>query len=89
MKSLPIQPGKEFEIQKRLDRLRGIKRFSKNSNNNNNDDGDGSDSGGGDLFGLGPATPQNKNNEKNPLPEEYDAQQRLNRQVPEVHDLLQ
>ena len=39
---------------------------------------------------MGPATPQNKNNKKNPLPEEYDAQQRLNRQVPpEVHDLLQ
>ena len=53
----------------------------------------------GDLSGLGPTAPQNKNissipgvpdiNEiLNPLPEEYDDQQRLNRQVPEVDDLL-
>ena len=101
IKSLPSHPGKEFEIQKHLGRLRGIKRFgnnNNNNNNNNNDDGDGG--GGGDLFGLGPTTPQNKNissipgvpdiNEiLNPLPEEYDDQQRLDRQVPEVDDLLQ
>ena len=35
IKSLPSQPGKELEIQKRLDRLRDIKRFNKNNNNNN------------------------------------------------------
>ena len=100
IKSLRSQPIKEFEIQKRLDRLQGIKRFSKNNNNNNNDDSDGGGSGGGDLFGLGTTTLQNKNttfipevlniNEIfNPLPKEYDAQQRLNWQVPEVDDLLQ
>ena len=35
IKSLPSQPGKELEIQKRLDRLGDIKRFNKNNNNNN------------------------------------------------------
>ena len=56
--------------------------------------------GEGNLFGLGAIAPQNKNilaipgvpdiNEiVNPLPEEYDVQQRLNRQVPEVDDFLQ
>ena len=29
IKSLPSHPGKEFEIQKRLDKLRDIKRFKK------------------------------------------------------------
>ena len=29
IKSLPSQPGKEIEIKKRLDRLRGISRFDK------------------------------------------------------------
>ena len=50
IKSLPSHPGKEFEIQKRLDKLRGIKRFNNNNdnNNNNNDDGDG----GGDEGGI-------------------------------------
>ena len=56
IKSLPSHPGKEFEIQKHLGRLRGIKRFGNNNNNNNNnnndnnnnDDGDGG--GGGDLL---------------------------------------
>ena len=101
IESLPSQPGKEFEIQKRLDRLRGIKRFRNDNNynnNNNNDDGDGG--GGGNLLGLGPTTPQNRNTTfipevpdinkiLNPLPEECNAQQRLNLQVPEVDDLLQ
>ena len=36
IKSLPSQPRKEFEIQKRLDRLRGIGRTNFNDNNNNN-----------------------------------------------------
>ena len=99
IKSLPSHPGKEFEIQKRYDRLRGIKRFdNKNNKNNNNDDDDGGVGGG--FFGLGPTTTQNKNISSIPrvfdineilnlLLEEYDVQQRLNRQVPEVDDLLQ
>ena len=55
---------------------------------------------GEDIFGLGPTGSQNKNISSipgvpninkllNPLPEEYDVQERLNRQVPEVDDLLQ
>ena len=99
IKSLPSHPGKEFEIQKRLDRLRGIERYDNNNNkNNNNDDGDGGIAG--DFFGLGPTAPQNKNISSIPwvfnineilnlLLEEYDVQQRLNQQVPEVDDLLQ
>ena len=55
IKSLPGQPGKEFEIKKWLDRLRGISSsFDKkdnNFNNNNNNDDDP------DLFGPGGAPP--------------------------------
>ena len=52
IKSLPTQPGKEFEIKKRLDRLRGIGRDNFNNNNNINNN---INPGGGDLeFGLGP-----------------------------------
>ena len=44
IKSLPGQPGKEFEIKKRLGKLRGTKTSffndRNNSNNNNNDDPD-------------------------------------------------
>ena len=40
LKSLPSHPGKEFEIKKKLDRLRGTSSFGKNDNNNNNN-GDG------------------------------------------------
>ena len=40
VKSLPSQPGKEFEIRKRLDRLKGkssyFNRNNKNNTNNNN-----------------------------------------------------
>ena len=46
IKSLPSQPGKEFEIQKRLDRLRGINNNEFNNNNNNNA------GGGGNLGGT-------------------------------------
>ena len=35
IKNLPCQPGKNFEIKKRLDRLRGVTRFPKESSNNN------------------------------------------------------
>ena len=38
IKNLPNQPGKEFEIRRSLDRLKGIKRFPKDNNNNNNED---------------------------------------------------
>ena len=47
IKSLPSQPGKEFEIKKRLDRLKGTSRFNNNNNNNNNS----SSSNAPDLFG--------------------------------------
>ena len=43
-KSLPSHPGKEFEIQKRLDALRENKsnNFKRNNNNNNNNNNSGS-----------------------------------------------
>ena len=99
---MPSHPGKEFEIQKRLDRLRDIQKFNKNNNNDNNNNNDGDGRGGGDLI-TSSATPSknttnnnlfipeasNLNNIFNPLPEEYDVQQRLNLQVPEVDGLLQ
>ena len=102
IKSLPSHPGKEFEIQKRIDRLRNIQKFNKNNNNDNNNNNDGDGRGGGDLI-TSSATPSknttnnnlfipkasNLNNIFNPLPEEYDVQQRLNLQVPEVDGLLQ
>ena len=51
------QPGKEFEIKKRLDRLRGKSRFGRNNNNNNNNNKNNSGDNGPDLFGLGGASP--------------------------------
>ena len=51
IKSLPSQPGKEFEIKKRLDKLRGVGRD--NFVNNNNNQGP-LGPGGGDITGLGP-----------------------------------
>ena len=51
IKSLQSQPGKEFEIKKRLDKLRGIGRNNFSNNNNINPGGGG---GGIDLDGLGP-----------------------------------
>ena len=102
IKSLPSHPGKEFEIQKRIDRLRNIQKFNKNNNNDNNNNNDGGGGGGGDLITSGTTPSKNNNNNNlftpeapdlnnilNPLPEEYDVQQRLNLQVPEVDDLLQ
>ena len=84
---LPSQPGKEFEIQKRLDRLR-------DNNDNNNNDNDNSNNDNGSLFptsppasdsgssfgprGLSPPPPPP--NIFNPFPEEYDLQQRLNQE---------
>ena len=40
IKNLPNQPGKEFEIRKILDRIKGLKRFPKDNNNNNNTNDD-------------------------------------------------
>ena len=51
IKSLPSQPGKEFEIQKQLDKLRDLKRINsnnrnnRNNNNNNNDSNNNNDNG--------------------------------------------
>ena len=53
IKSLPSHPGKEFEIKKRLDKLRGINTsFSNNKNNNNNNNNNNSN-----LFGPGGEPP--------------------------------
>ena len=41
IKNLPSQPGKKFEIKKRLDRLKGITPFPKDNNNNNNNSNNG------------------------------------------------
>ena len=41
MKNLPSQPGKDFEIIKSLDRLKGITPFLKDNNNNNNNSNGG------------------------------------------------
>ena len=48
IKSLPSHPGKEFEIKKRLDKLREINTSFLNNNNNNNNNNNSN------LFGLGP-----------------------------------
>ena len=39
IKNLPSDPGKEFEIKKRLDRLKGITPLPKDNNNNKNKNG--------------------------------------------------
>ena len=57
IKSLASQPGKEFEIKKRLDRLRRKSRFDRNNNNNNNDNNNNGGDNGPDLFGPGGAPP--------------------------------
>ena len=41
IKSLPSQPGKEFEIKKRLDKLKGTSNVFNNNDNNNNAGGGG------------------------------------------------
>ena len=47
---MPSHPGKEFEIQKRLDRLKGKNsNFKRNKNNNNNNFG----SSGPNIFDFG------------------------------------
>ena len=52
IKSLPSPPGEEFEIKKRLDRLRGISSDYKKDNNDGGSGGNSSD--GSDFFGPGP-----------------------------------
>ena len=54
IKSLPSQPGKEFETKKRLDKLRGTTTTTSNNFNNNNDNNVNPGAGGIDLSGLGP-----------------------------------
>ena len=92
IKSLPSQPGKEFEIKKRLDSLRNIKNPSRKSNNNNNNSnnnaggnlfpGPGDD---GKLFPLGPGPRSNLGFPPPPptinefiQPNEYKLQNRFN-----------
>ena len=48
---MPSHPGKEFEIKKRLDRLRGVNTFFSNNNNNNNNNNNKN------LFGPGGEPP--------------------------------
>ena len=77
IKSLPSQPGNEFEIKKLLGRLRDIKSPNRKNNNNNNDNTGANlfhprPGGDGNLFppgppGLGPTPPP-------PIPEEYELQ---------------
>ena len=52
---IPSQPGKEFQIQKRLDRLRGIGRTNFNDNNNNNNNVN--PGGGGTNLNFNPGPP--------------------------------
>ena len=60
IESLRSQPGKEFEIQKRLERLKGIDN-NNNNNNNNNNAGGGGNTGGTNLnldnYGLNQRPP--------------------------------
>ena len=55
IKSLPSHPGKEFEIKKRLDKLRGINNSSNNNNSNNNNNNN-NNINNSNLFGLGPGS---------------------------------
>ena len=59
IKSLPSHPGKEFEIQKRLDNLRVIENNNNNDNNNNNNNND-NNRGNSNLFDIGdiPSSPK-------------------------------
>ena len=57
IKSLPGHPGKEFEIKKRLDKLRGTKSSFFSDNNNNNDNNNGTPDLSGGAGGLPPTLP--------------------------------
>ena len=61
IRSLPSHTGKEFEIQKRLDKLKGTSNVFNNNNNNNNNAGGGGNTGGTNLnldnYGLNQPPP--------------------------------
>ena len=66
IKSLPSHPGKEFEIQKRLNRLRGKTFFNNNNNNNNNTSGGAAgpslfENNSSNILGEPPSLPEIKN----------------------------
>ena len=62
IKSLPSHPGKEFEIKKRLDKLRGLdasdKIYNNNNNNNNNINNNNNNNNNNNIdFGELPSLP--------------------------------
>ena len=57
IKSLPSHPGKEFEIKKRLDRLRGVNTSFSNNNNNNKNNNNNNNNNNSNLFGPGGEPP--------------------------------
>ena len=59
IKSIPNHPGKEFEIKKRLDRLRDLKRL--NTNNNNHNINNNNNNNSRNLFPPDPPGPNNRN----------------------------
>ena len=84
IKSLPSVPGKNFEIQKRLDRLRDLKDpHRKNNNNNNNNNSNNNKDGGGNLFppepgpGLPPLPPNFPQPPPPHIPDELELQNRF------------
>ena len=54
---MPSHPGKEFEIKKRLDRLRGINTSFSNNNNSNNNNNNKNNNNNSNLFGPGGEPP--------------------------------
>ena len=54
IKSLPSHPGKEFEIKKRLDKLKGLDESDNNNNNINNNNINNSNNFGGNNINFGP-----------------------------------
>ena len=76
IKSLPSQPGKEFEIKKRLDQLRGTtgRNFVNRNNNNNVNPGGGTNVNNFGSLGPPPSLPniedfiENGTNPFNPFP---------------------
>ena len=56
IKSLPSQPGKEFETKKRLDRLKEIRNSTSSNNNNKNNNNNNRNDGGNNLLLPPPGT---------------------------------
>ena len=83
IKSLPSTPGKNFEIQKRLYRLRDLKdpRCKNNSNDNNINNNNNNNDGGSNLFPPGPPPPPLPPNVPQPpapsIPDEFELQNRF------------